>query len=270
MNIHPTAIVEDGATLGEGVRIGPYAHVGAEVVLGDGVELFSHAVVAGRTTLGEETRVWPFASVGHQPQDLKYRGEPSRLEIGARCMIREHATLNPGTEGGGMVTRMGDGCLMMMGAHVGHDCAVGSGVVMANNATLAGHVSVGDFAVLGGLCAVHQHVRIGAHAMVGGMTGVERDVIPFGSVLGNRAHLGGLNAIGLRRRGFDRETIQMLRAAVDQLFADEGPMAERAVRLRAAFPDVGPVTELADFVSAETQRRYCIPRERLQGETAEA
>ncbi|MEL6198267.1 MAG: acyl-ACP--UDP-N-acetylglucosamine O-acyltransferase [Pseudomonadota bacterium] len=270
MTIHPTAIVEDGATLGDGVVIGPYAHVGPEVVLGDRVELFSHAVVAGRTKIGAETRIWPFASVGHQPQDLKYRGEPSRLEIGARCMIREHATLNPGTQGGGMLTRLGDGCLMMMGTHIGHDCQVGSGVIMANNATLAGHVSVGDNAVLGGLCAVHQHVRIGAHAMVGGMTGVERDVIPFGSVLGNRAHLGGLNAIGLRRRGFDRETIQALRSAVDRLFEDEGPMPERAERLRTAFPGIAAVAELADFVSADTQRRYCIPRERLVAEVAEA
>ncbi|MEL7347797.1 MAG: acyl-ACP--UDP-N-acetylglucosamine O-acyltransferase [Pseudomonadota bacterium] len=270
MSIHPTAIVEEGAHLGEGVSIGPYAHIGAEVELGDGVEIFSHAVVAGRTRVGPQTRIWPFASVGHQPQDLKYRGEPSTLEVGARCMIREHATLNPGTEGGGMVTRLGDNCLMMMGTHLGHDCTVGNGVIMANNATLAGHVQVGDNAVLGGLAAVHQHVRIGAHAMVGGMTGVERDVIPFGSVLGNRAHLGGLNAIGLRRRGFDRETIQALRAAVDQLFADEGPMPERAERLRTGFPGIAAVVELAEFIATPSQRHYCIPRERLQGEVAEA
>jgi UDP-N-acetylglucosamine acyltransferase len=227
------------------------------------VELFSHAVVAGRTTIGPGTRIWPFASVGHQPQDLKYRGEPSRLEIGANCMIREHATLNPGTEGGGMVTRVGDGCLFMMGSHVGHDCQVGDNVIMANNATLAGHVQVGDFAILGGLSAVHQHVRIGAQAMVGGMTGVERDVIPFGSVLGDRARLAGLNIIGLKRRGFDRETIQGLRRAFDILFAEgaEGALEARAGRLAEDFAGNGPVTEIAAFIVTGSQRRFCLPRE---------
>ncbi|MEM6974002.1 MAG: acyl-ACP--UDP-N-acetylglucosamine O-acyltransferase [Pseudomonadota bacterium] len=261
--IHPTAIIEQGARLGDGVCVGPYAHVGPDVVLAEGVELFSHAVVAGRTSVGPRTRIWPFASVGHQPQDLKYAGEPSRLEIGADCMIREHATLNPGTEGGGMLTRVGDGCLFMMGTHVGHDCHVGSGVIMANNATLAGHVSVGDHAVLGGLCAVHQWVRIGDGAMVGGMAGVERDVIPFGSVIGNRAHLAGLNTIGLRRRGVDRKAIGRLRLAVDQLFDDDGPMEARAERLRAGHPSEMLIEELAAFVSAETKRRFCLPKTRL-------
>lgn len=270
MSIHPTAIVEPGATLAPDVSIGAYAVVGAEVVLEAGVQLFSHAVVAGRTHIGPGTRIWPFASVGHQPQDLKYAGEPSRLEIGAECMIREHATLNPGTEGGGMLTSVGDRCLLMMGTHVGHDCRVGSGVIMANNATLAGHVSVGDFAVLGGLSAVHQWVRIGSHAMVGGMTGVERDVIPFGSVLGNRAHLGGLNAVGLRRRGFDREAIRTLRLAADRLFEEEGPMPERAARLAAAFPGSDAVAELVAFVAAESRRQYCIPRTRRLSEAGEA
>ncbi|MEM7527359.1 MAG: acyl-ACP--UDP-N-acetylglucosamine O-acyltransferase [Pseudomonadota bacterium] len=266
MTIHPTAIVEDGATLGEGVRIGAYAVVGAEVVLGDGVELFSHAVVAGRTTIGPRTRVWPFASVGHQPQDLKFGGEPSRLEIGADCMIREHATLNPGTEGGGMVTRVGDGCLLMMGSHVGHDCQLGNHIVMANNATLAGHVEIGDFTVLGGLCAVQQRVRIGGGVMVGGMTGVERDVIPYGSVLGNRAHLGGLNVLGMKRRGFDRETLHAVRHAVDVLFEGaEDSLEARAAGLTASFPDCPPVIEIAAFVTAGSQRRYCLPRERRVG-----
>ncbi|MEM9766199.1 MAG: acyl-ACP--UDP-N-acetylglucosamine O-acyltransferase [Pseudomonadota bacterium] len=261
--IHPTAIVEDGAVLGASVSIGPYAHIGPKVVLDDGVEIFSHAVVAGHTHVGARTRIWPFASVGHQPQDLKFRGEPSRLEIGADCMIREHATLSPGTEGGGMLTSVGDGCLFMMGSHVGHDCVVGSGVIMANNATLGGHVSVGDHAVLGGLCAVHQWVRIGVGAMVGGMAGVERDVIPYGSVIGNRAHLGGLNTIGLRRRGADRETIRALRLAVDRLFEDEGPMSERADRVAAGFPGNAMVAELAVFVSGTTRRRFCLPRGKL-------
>ncbi|MEL6476628.1 MAG: acyl-ACP--UDP-N-acetylglucosamine O-acyltransferase [Pseudomonadota bacterium] len=261
MSIHQTAIVEDGAILGEGVSIGPFCHVGPEVELAEGVELISHAVVAGRTKVGARTRVWPFASVGHQPQDLKYKGEPSRLEIGAECMIREHVTLNPGTEGGGMLTSVGDRCLLMMGAHVGHDCRVGSGVIMANNATLGGHVEVGDFALLGGLSAVHQFVRIGTQAMVGGMTGVEKDVIPFATAIGDRADLGGLNLVGLKRRGFDRETIHALRNAYRELFAPGVPLAERAAEVSARYSGIGPVEEITRFIQADSSRKFCTPRE---------
>jgi UDP-N-acetylglucosamine acyltransferase len=261
MSIHPTAIVEDGARLGDGVRIGPYCVVGAEVELADGVELISHVAVAGRTRVGKGTRIWPFASVGHQPQDLKYAGEPSCLEIGEHCMIREHATLNPGTSGGGMLTAVGDRCLFMMGTHVGHDCKVGSNVIMANNATLAGHVQVGDFSVLGGLCAVHQFARIGSHAMVGGMTGVEKDVIPYGSVIGNRAWLAGLNLIGLKRRGFDRETIHAIRAAYRAIFNGEGSLNTRAARVAEEYAEVQPVRQITDFILADSSRSFCTPRE---------
>jgi UDP-N-acetylglucosamine acyltransferase len=159
-------------------------------------------VVAGHTEIGAGTRIFPFASIGHQPQDLKYQGEPSRLVVGRDNTIREYVTMNPGTKGGNMVTRVGNGCLFMAGTHVAHDCTIGDGVIMANNAMMAGHVVVGDHAVLGGLCAVHQFVRIGALAMVGGLAGVEFDVIPFGSVIGNRAWLAGLNLVGLRRRAW--------------------------------------------------------------------
>jgi UDP-N-acetylglucosamine acyltransferase len=176
VTIHPTAIVEDGARVAGNVIIGPYCTVGPHVTLAEGVELVSHVVVAGHTTVGVGTRIWPFASIGHQPQDLKYRGEQSWLEIGAGCMIREHVTMNPGTKGGGLHTRVGSNGLFMMGSHVGHDCQIGDNVVMANNATLAGHVEIGAFAVLGGLSAVHQFVRIGMHAIVGGMSGVDKDV----------------------------------------------------------------------------------------------
>lgn len=260
-DIHPTAVVEPGAEIGAGCRIGPCCVVGAEVRLGDGVELLSHVAVAGRTSIGARTRIWPFASVGHQPQDLKYKGEASELIIGADCMIREHATLNPGTEGGGMVTRVGDGCLLMVGTHVGHDCQIADRVIMANNATLAGHVEIGAHAFLGGLCAVHQFVRIGAHAMVGGMSGVEKDVIPFGSVIGNRAELGGLNIIGLKRRGFDRETIHALRAAYRAIFAGAGTLHERAERAAADFPEVEAVQEIAAFIGADSSRSFCTPRD---------
>ena len=200
--IHPTAIVEPGARLGEGVVIGPYCCVGGKVELGDGVRLHSHVVVAGKTTIGPNTQIYPFASIGHPPQDLKYKGEESELVIGANNVIREHATMNPGTAGGGLITRIGDNCLFMVGAHVAHDCDIASNVILANNATLAGHVAVDEFAILGGLSAIHQFCRIGRHAMIGGMSGVENDVIPYGSVTGNRARLEGLNIVGLRRRGF--------------------------------------------------------------------
>lgn len=261
MSIHPTAIVEDGAILGDGVSIGPFCVVGSNVELGDRVELVSHVVVAGHTSIGRGTRIWPFASVGHQPQDLKYAGEASRLEIGADCMIREHATLNPGTAGGGMLTRVGDRCLLMMGTHVGHDCFVGSNVIMANNATLGGHVKVQDYALLGGLCAVHQFVRIGSHAVVGGMTGVEKDVIPFASAIGNRAELGGLNLIGLKRRGFDRETIHTMRSAYKELFAGEGSLYQRAEEMSERYPDIDPVQEIVAFIRADTSRSFCKPRD---------
>ncbi|MEM1383184.1 MAG: acyl-ACP--UDP-N-acetylglucosamine O-acyltransferase [Pseudomonadota bacterium] len=261
MSIHPTAIVEDGAKLGDGVRIGPYAVIGSEVELADGVVVESHGVVAGRTAVGAGTRIWPFASVGHQPQDLKYRGEPSRLEIGKNCMIREHATLNPGTEGGGMLTRTGDNCLFMMGTHVGHDCLLGSNVIMANNATLGGHVEIGDFTILGGLSAVLQRTRIGAHAMVGGMAGVENDVIPFGSVIGNRADLAGLNLVGLKRRGFDRDTIHALRAAYRAIFQGDGALADRVAKAAGEFAGVEPVEQIIAFIQADPSRSFCTPRE---------
>ncbi len=259
--IHPTAIVEEGARIGSGVRIGPYSVVGPDVELGDGVELVSHVAVAGHTRIGTGTRIWPFASIGHRPQDLKYAGEISYLEIGARNMIREHVTMNPGTTGGGLTTRVGDGGLFMMGAHVGHDCQLGDNVIMANNATLAGHVEIGDFAFLGGLCAVHQYVRIGAHSMVGGMSGVEKDVIPFGTVIGNRAELGGLNIIGMRRRGFDRETIRALRDAYREVFYGPGSLHERAAAAGQRHPDAAPVQEMVAFILADTSRNFCTPRD---------
>jgi len=261
VTVHPTAIVEDGARIAEGAVIGPYCVVGAGVELAGAAELISHVVVAGRTRIGERTRIWPFASIGHQPQDLKYRGEDSRLEIGAGCMIREHVTVNPGTAGGGMLTVVGDGCLLMAGAHVAHDCRVGSRVVMANAATLAGHVEVGDSAVIGGLSAVHQHVRIGTHAMVGGMSGVEKDVAPYCSAIGNRAVLAGLNLVGLKRSGFGRGDVKALKAAYEMIFGGDGSLAGRAARAAEAFPEIGPVRTLAGFIAAGSARSFCTPRE---------
>lgn len=257
--IHPTAIIEDGAQIGSGVAIGPYSSIGSNVTLGDGVVLHSHVVVAGRTSVGSNTQIYPFASIGHNPQDLKYDGEPSALEIGADNVIREHVTMNPGTQGGGMLTKIGEGCLFMIGAHVAHDCRIGDHVILVNNATLGGHVEIGEWAIIGGLSAVHQFVRIGRHAMVGGMSGVENDVIPYGSVFGNRAHLSGLNLVGLKRRGFSRDDIHDLRRAYRLIFAPEGTLQERLADVSELFSGVEPVMEIVAFTGADSSRSICQP-----------
>jgi UDP-N-acetylglucosamine acyltransferase len=259
-HIHPTAIVAPGAMLGEDVVVGPYCIVGENVALGAGVTLRSHAVVDGQTTIGAGTRVFPFASIGLEPQDLKYRGEKSALVIGCNNTIREYVTMNPGTEGGGMVTRIGDSCLFMVGAHIAHDCQIADHVIMANNATLAGHVVVEDYAVLGGLCAVHQYVRIGKHAMIGGMSGVERDVIPYGQAMGDRARLCGLNIIGMQRRGFSREDIQGLRNAYQFLFSSDGTLSDRVNETAERFSGIGPVDDIIDFIRADSSRAICQPK----------
>jgi len=257
--IHPTAVVDPAAQIGASVSVGPYCVVGAGVELADGVSLTSHVVVAGNTFIGANTRVFPFASLGNEPQDLKYKGEDSRLEIGANNVIREHVTMNPGTEGGGMLTKVGNNCLFMVGAHVAHDCVLGDHVILVNNATLGGHVYIEDWGIIGGMSAVHQFVRIGRHAMVGGMTGVENDVIPYGSVIGNRAHLSGLNLVGLKRRGFSRDVIHALRNAYRLLFAPEGTMSERLVDVAELFKDNEPVMEIVDFVRGGSSRAICQP-----------
>lgn len=259
-NIHPTAIIDPKAQLGVDVEIGPYCVVGPDVELGDRVRLISHVVVDGRTKIGAETVIYPFASIGQRPQDLKYHGELSTLEIGARNQIREYVTMNPGTEGGGMLTRVGDNGLYMIGVHVAHDCVVGNNVVMANNATLAGHVVVGDFSVIGGLAAVHQFVRIGPHAMIGGMSGVESDVIPYGMVKGERAHLAGLNVVGLERRGFDRDDIHALRSAYRILFSSEGTMAERLEDVAEHYKDRTLVESMVSFIRSRASRALCQPK----------
>ena len=258
-DVHATAIVESGARLGEGVRIGPFCLVGSQVALAEGVELISHVVVAGRTSIGPKTRIFPFASIGHQPQDLKYKGEPSTLEVGSECIIREGVTLNPGTEGGGMQTVIGDRCAFLANSHVGHDCRVGSNVIFSNNVMLAGHVTVGDFAILGGGAAVIQFSRVGAHSFLGGMSGLENDLIPYGMALGNRAHLSGLNIIGLQRRGFSREDIHSLRRAYRLLFADEGTLLERLDDVEEEFEGHPIVKEIVAFIRAGGKRSLCVP-----------
>lgn len=258
--IHDLAVIDPRAEIGTDVTIGPFCHIGPHVRLGDGVELKSHVVVAGRTAIGPQTVVFPFASLGHEPQDLKYHGEESQLTIGARNKIREHVTMNPGTADDKMETKVGDDCLFMMATHVAHDCIVGNHVILANNATLAGHVEVGDFAIIGGLSGVHQFVRIGPHAMIGGMSPVEHDVIPFGIVKGDRAHLAGLNYIGLERRGFPKKEIQRLMKAYRQLFSDDGTLAELTEEVAATYGDDEMVMEMIDFIRTKANRSICRPR----------
>lgn len=257
--VHPTAIVDPAAKLGAEVFVGPYCIVGAEVTLGDHVRLHSHVVVDGNTEIGADTEIFPFASIGLRPQDKKFKGEASRLVIGARNIIREHVTMNPGTEGGGLITRVGDDCLFMTASHVAHDCVVGNHVILANNATLAGHVVVGDGVIVGGLSAVHQFVRLGEYSFVGGMCGVAQDLIPYGMALGERAALEGLNLVGLKRRNIPREQISELRAMYKQLFFGEGTFAERANALSASA--TAPQSKaVLSFITNDTSRSFCTPK----------
>jgi UDP-N-acetylglucosamine acyltransferase len=252
--IHPTAIVAPGAELGRGVRIGPLCTVGPHVVIEDGVRLVSHVVVDGHTRIGPDVTLFPFSTVGLEPQDLKYRDEPTRCEIGAHTQIREHCTIHRGTVTGNGVTRVGADCLLMAVAHVAHDCTLGNQVIVANNVVMGGHVSIADHAVIGGSVAIHQYVRIGRAAMVGGVSGVEGDVIPFGSVIGNRARLVGLNVIGLKRRGFDKPEIVVLRAAFRDLFRGAGVFAERLAVVRRQYGSHPLVAEVLAFVDASSHR----------------
>ena len=252
--VHPTAIIEPGAQLGKGVEIGPWCHVGPAVAIEDGARLVSHVVVDGDTRIGEGAVLYPFCTVGLAPQDLKYRNEPTRCEIGARTQVREHCTIHRGTVTGSGVTHVGADCLLMAVVHVAHDCAIGDGVVIANNVVMGGHVSIGAGAVIGGAAALHQFVRIGRGAMVGGVSGVEADVIPFGSVIGNRARLSGLNVIGLRRRGADRAELHRLRAAMHLLFGSEGVFSACLAAVREAYGTDPMVAEVLAFIDTPSKR----------------
>lgn len=261
MSIHPTAIVSPSAHIGQDCQIGPYCVIGDHVTIGAGTKLSAHVVIEGRTTIGLNNTILPFASLGTAPQDLKYKGEPSELIIGDNNMIREHVTMNTGTEGGGMKTVVGSNCLFMTASHVAHDCRLGNHVILANNATLAGHVEVGDHVVIGGLAAIHQFVRIGSHAMIGGMSGVEHDVIPYGSVMGERANLAGLNLVGLKRRGFDRDAIHALRNAYKLVFEDDhGTLAERIANVEKTFGDSAQVRDIITFINDKSSRSLCVPK----------
>lgn len=260
MQVHATAVVAAGARIGSDVTIGPYSVVGEDAELADGVELVSHVVIAGRTRLGANTRVYPFTSIGHPPQDLKYDGEPSRLVIGERCVIRENVTINPGTRGGGMETRIGNDVLIMANSHVAHDCQVGNNVIIAAFVAVAGHCQIGDYVAFGGMCGVHQFVRIGAHAFIGAHSMIDADVIPYGMAVGNRARLAGLNLVGLKRRKFDRESIHTLRTAYRMLFSAEGTLRERMEDAATLFRNEPLVQDVVNFIGASVDRPLCLPR----------
>lgn len=259
MTIHPTAIVEDGAELADGIEIGPFCRVGARVTLEQGVRLLSHVVIEGRTRLGPGSTVHPFAVLGGPPQHLGYKEEDTSLVIGANAIIREHVTMNTGTADGRGETKIGDNGFFMSACHVAHDCLIGDNVIFANNATVGGHVRVGNNAFLGGLCAIHQNCRVGDFAFVGGCAAAPTDIIPYGSATGNHATLSGLNIIGMKRRGLERKSIHALRGAYRMLFDDEGAFQERVEKVASAYGQDGEVMRIIDFIRADARRPIMAP-----------
>ena len=256
--IHPTAIVAKGAELPDGVSVGPYSILGEHARIGARTQILSHVVIEGHTRIGEDCTIRHFANLGGPPQ-AAYNGEPTQLVIGDRNMIREHVTMHIATAGDTGVTTVGNDSLFMATAHVAHDCVVADHVILAHSATLGGHVTVDEYVIVGGLAAIHQNSRVGKHAFIGGLAAVTKDVIPYGSVWGNHAHLEGLNLVGLKRRGFNRETISALRSAYRLLFAEEGTFQERIEDTAETFGDSAPVMEIIDFIRAEAGRPLCLP-----------
>ena len=257
--IDPTARVEDGAVIGEGATIGPYCVVGSNAVIGADCKLIGHVHVMGHTTIGAGCTIYPFASLGGAPQDLSYRGEPTRLEIGAACTIREGVTMNVGTVKGGGLTRVGDRGFYMNNSHVGHDCFVGNDVIFATSATLGGHCEIGDFVYIGGLSAVHQFTRVGPQVMIGGVCGVRGDIIPFGLAKGQYARLEGLNIIGMKRRKFTRERLTLVRSFYQKLFEGAGIFSERLGEVRSLATADPAIAEILQFIDAGKHRPLCLP-----------
>lgn len=256
--IHPSAIIEEGATIASGCVVGPFCHVGPNVRLAEGVCLKPHVVVQGKTSIGEDTVVFPFACIGEIPQDLKFNGEETHLEIGKRNRIREHVTMNTGTAGGGGLTKIGDDGLFMAGCHIAHDCLIGNNVIVVNSAAIAGHCVLEDDVIVGGLSGVHQFVRIGKGAIIGAVTMVTNDVIPYGLVQAPRGELDGLNLVGLKRKGVSRADITALRAAFQMLAQGEGAFQDRARRLGEE-TDSAYVSEIVDFIMGASDRSFLTP-----------
>ena len=257
--IHKSSVIDKNAKLGKNVSIGPFCYVGSEVELNDNVELISNVHIEGNTKIGNETRIFPFASIGTQPQDLKFKNEKNSLIIGKNNLIREYVTINPGTAGGGGVTIIGDNCLFMISSHVAHDCKIGNNVIIANNVPLGGHVTVEDSVVIGGNSAVQQFTRIGRLAMIGGMTGVLKDVIPFGLSIGNRNYLQGLNLIGLRRKKYENQKIIGLDKAYKEIFASKN-LHENLAKINGEYKDNELVNEVVAFIAKDKKRPICSPQ----------
>ena len=256
--IHNSSVIDKGAKIGQKVKIGPFCYVGPHVTIFDGAELISNVHIEGNTKIGKGTKIFPFASIGTQPQDLKYKGESNSLEIGENNMIREYVTINPGTSGGGNKTIVGNNCLFMISSHIAHDCKVGNNVVIANNVPLGGHATIEDSVVIGGNSAVQQFTRIGRLAMIGGMTGVLKDVIPFGLSFGNRNYLKGINLIGLRRKKYDNKKIIELDKAYKKIFSSKN-LHENLGKINGEYKENELVQEVTKFIEKDKKRPICSP-----------
>ena len=257
--IHNSSIIDKKAEISNKVKIGPFCNVGPNVKLKDGVELISNVHIEGNTEIGRGTKIFPFASIGTQPQDLKFKGEKNNLIIGENNLIREYVTINPGTEGGGSTTIIGNNCLFMISSHIAHDCKIGNNVIIANNVPLGGHVTIEDSVVIGGNSAVQQFTRIGRLAMIGGMTGVLKDVIPFGLSIGNRNFLQGLNLIGLRRHKYDNQKIMGLDRAYKEIFSSKN-LHENLSKINGEYKDNELVSEVIRFIEKDKKRPICTPK----------
>ena len=257
--IHNSSVIDKKAKISKNVKIGPFCYVGPYVELSDGVELISNVHIEGFTKIGKETKIFPFASIGTQPQDLKFKNEKTTLVIGKNNTIREYVTINPGTEGGGLKTIIGDNCLFMISSHVAHDCKIGNNVIIANNVPLGGHVTIEDSVVIGGNSAVQQNTRIGRLAMIGGMTGVLKDVTPIGLSIGNRNYLQGINLIGLRRKKYDNKKIMGLDKAYKEIFSSKN-LYENLNKINGEYKDNELVTEVIRFIEKDKKRPICSPQ----------
>ena len=256
--IHKTSIIDSKAKISKSAKIGPYTIIGPNVTIEEKVEIYSHVNIAGYTKVGTGTRIFPFASVGTQPQDLKYKGEKNSLVIGKNTTVREYVTINPGTEGGGGITKIGDNCMFMIASHIAHDCTIGNDVVIANNVPLGGHVVIEDGVIIGGNSAVQQFTRIGRLAMIGGMTGVLKDVIPFGLSFGNRNFLKGINIIGLKRKNYENKKIMQLNEAYEKIFSSKN-LHQNLSRINGEYKNNELIQEVTNFISKDKKRPICSP-----------
>ena len=255
--IHPTAIISPKSHISKNVNIGPYCIIDENVYLDDECKLISHVHITGRTKIGKNNIFYPFSCIGTKPQDLKYSGEPSELYIGNNNVFREGVTVNPGTKGGGMITRIENNCLFMVGCHIAHDCQISSNVIMSNNATLAGHVKIYENVIIGGLCGIHQFVSLGKYSMIGGMSGVGLDIIPYGLYTGIRGKLRGLNLIGLKRKGLEKKTIKKIQENFNKIFDNANPILTNIENLNEEVKSIVEIEEIIEFIQIHIERGIC-------------